>query len=154
MATKQPKYLELEEIVIPSRTFERGTHKDFQFAPSRIVSLADATYNIKNTKIHIGNSHAQMPKIADVDYKGVKFINLYIEGYGGFGGCCPTLNRKDYEELKRRCYASDNDDMVGKVVTAIYDENNAFAGFVAPHTHERDLKRFERRRKAFVSKKR
>ena len=75
MAKRQPKYLALEEIVIPSQTFERGTHRDFQFAPSRIVSLADATYD---TEMHIGNSHAQMPKLAEVDYKGVKFINLYI----------------------------------------------------------------------------
>ena len=148
MVTKQPKYFALEQVVIPSHNIERSTHRMFKFAPSKIVSLADATYD---TEMHIENSHAQMPKLADSDYKKVKFVNVYIEGFGGFGECCPTLTKRDYEELRARCYASDNDDMVGQVLTTVYD-NNAFAGFVAPYTHERDIKRFERRRKTAEAK--
>lgn len=145
MTAKKPQYLSLEDVIIPAQKLERRNYTRFQFAPSRITGLADATYDIE---MHVGNSHSQMQKLTAVDYKKVRYVNIAVEGFGGYGSCCPTWSKKNYEELRKRCpIAFDNEHMIGQPVTVVY-RNNMFAGFVAPVTYSQDIRRSQRRKKA------
>jgi hypothetical protein len=131
MATRTLVSLELEQLLVPSKRIEIELSDDdprqiVTLAPGKITSLADATPEP-------GTSHNRMLKLSDVDYDKVKLVNLSIEGLGGFGSCCPTLKKEDYEELRRRCHAATNEKMIGKHVTGFY-VNLQFYGFLAPNT--------------------
>ncbi len=134
--------IKFKDVTIPSRRLEGNLHIDF--APSVINGLADATYDTEN---NIGGSHASMPKLEDMNYSKVKFISIYIEGLGGYGGSCPKLNKRDFEELKRSCPAvmMSNREMIGTPVIAIY-ENNLFSSFLATTKYSEDIKRIRGRK--------
>ena len=138
MAKQQKsRYLTLEQILIPSQRIKRAPNKSFKFVPSTVVSAKDAT------GVPVGSSHKPLMDLELADYQKVESVKLYVARVGDDidrgERCSATLSKRNYEELLRRYQSVD---MVGKIVTVVYD-NNEFAGFIGLYTNEDKIRKAE-----------